>query len=515
MEELKTSAFPHGLDYKIVYDTTPFIHESIIEVFKTLRDAIMLVAIVVLVFLQNWRATLIPLIAVPVAIIGTFAVMAAIGFSLNNLSLFGLVLAIGIVVDDAIVVVENVERWLEQGLSPRDAARKAMDEVTGPVVAVALVLCAVFVPCAFITGITGQFFRQFAVTIAVSTVFSAFNSLTLSPALAAILLKPHGTKKDHLDAAARSLSRLVLQAVQRASSTVGTTIYTRHCGHVAAHQRHRPARLRRLALPDLLEFHPGADRLHSRSGQGLSVVERAVARFGFGAAHAGRHATSSRKWPRIRRAWSTPSASPANRCILNANAPNLGSMYVMLKEFERTAADITADEHRRCSCASVAAMRFAKRVVTIFGAPPIDGLGTTGGFKMMIEDRGNLGLAELQKVSDAIVEKANKTPGLQGVFNSSRSDTPWLYLDIDRTKCLALGVPLNNVFDTLQVYLGSYYVNNFNDFGRSWQVNVMADTRFRNRVADIRQLKVPNSKGDMVPLATRAARPRHQPARSC
>ena len=191
MEDLK-KRFPPGLDYEIVYDTTPFIRESIIEVFKTLRDAIILVAIVVLVFLQNWRATLIPLVAVPVAIIGTFAVMAALGFSLNNLSLFGLVLAIGIVVDDAIVVVENVERWLAQGLPPREAARKAMDEVTGPVVAVALVLCAVFVPCAFIGGITGQFFRQFALTIAVSTVFSAINSLTLSPALAALLLKPHG-----------------------------------------------------------------------------------------------------------------------------------------------------------------------------------------------------------------------------------------------------------------------------------------------------------------------------------
>src|SRR5271166_731935 len=197
MEELKTS-FPEGLDYKIVYDTTPFIRESVAEVFSTLRDALILVAIVVLVFLQNWRATLIPLVAVPVAIVGTFAVMAALSYSLNNLSLFGLVLAIGIVVDDAIVVVENVERWLEQGLPPREAARRAMDEVTGPVIAVALVLCAVFVPCAFLSGITGQFFRQFAVTIAVSTVISAFNSLTLSPALAAILLKPHGARRDPL-----------------------------------------------------------------------------------------------------------------------------------------------------------------------------------------------------------------------------------------------------------------------------------------------------------------------------
>src|SRR5262249_30837153 len=197
MEKLK-ERFPDGLDYRIIYDTTPFIRESIVEVFKTLRDAIILVALVMLIFLQSWRAALIPLVAVPVALVGTFTVLAAFGFSLNNLSLFGLVLAIGIVVDDAIVVVENVERWLERGLSPRDGARKAMDEVTGPIVAIALVLCAVFIPAAFIGGITGQFFRQFAVTIAVSTLFSAFNSLTLSPALAALLLKPRGASRDPL-----------------------------------------------------------------------------------------------------------------------------------------------------------------------------------------------------------------------------------------------------------------------------------------------------------------------------
>ena len=229
MEELK-KRFPEGLDYQIVYDTTPFIRESIIEVFKTLRDAIILVALVVLVFLQNWRATLIPLVAVPVAIIGTFAVMAALGFSLNNLSLFGLVLAIGIVVDDAIVVVENVERWLEQGLSPRDAARKAMDEVTGPVIAVALVLVRRVRAVHVLSGITGQFFRQFAVTIAVSTVFSAFNSLTLSPALAAILLKPRGAKRDPLDLAPRHEPGLVLPGCSTACSRSARAVYTRIVG---------------------------------------------------------------------------------------------------------------------------------------------------------------------------------------------------------------------------------------------------------------------------------------------
>jgi hydrophobe/amphiphile efflux-1 (HAE1) family protein len=498
MEELKAKRFPQGLDYKIAYDTTPFIRESIIEVFKTLRDAIILVAIVVLVFLQNWRATLIPLIAVPVAIIGTFAVMAAIGFSLNNLSLFGLVLAIGIVVDDAIVVVENVERWLEQGLSSRDAARKAMDEVTGPVVAVALVLCAVFVPCAFITGITGQFFRQFAVTIAVSTVFSALNSLTLSPALAAILLKPHGTKKD-------PLTRLLDFSLGwffkgfNAIFNIGTTGYTWVVGTLL-----RVSVIALFVYGGLLfltywsftrvptGFIPDQDKgyllMNVQLPDSASVqrTQAVVARL----------EQMARKTDGVEHTVTVSGQS----LILNANAPNLGSIYVMLKEFKDRrgiSANDVADQLRKQIGEEV-----RDALVTIFGAPPIDGLGTTGGFKLMIEDRGNLGLAALQKVSDQIVDRANKTPGLQGVFNSSRSDTPWIYLDIDRTKCMALGVPLNAVFDTLQVYLGSYYVNNFNDFGRSWQVNVMADTRFRNRMDDITQLKVGNAKGEMIPLAT-------------
>ena len=498
MEELKKRRFPQGLDYKIAYDTTPFIQESIVEVFKTLRDAIVLVAIVVLIFLQNWRATLIPLIAVPVAIIGTFAVMVAIGFSLNNLSLFGLVLAIGIVVDDAIVVVENVERWLEQGLSSRDAARKAMDEVTGPVVAVALVLCAVFVPCAFIQGITGQFFRQFAVTIAVSTVFSALNSLTLSPALAAILLKPHGTKKDIftrlLDFCFGWFFKLFNDVF-----TVGTNGYTWIVGVLL-----RVSAIALLVYGGLLMltywtftqvptgFIPDQDKgyllMNVQLPDSASVqrTKEVVDRL--------------EKIAKENAAVEHTVTVSGQSLILNANAPNLGSIYVMLKEFKArpgvSADNVAANLRTRCR------EEVREALVTIFGAPPIDGLGTTGGFKIMIEDRGNLGLAELQRVSDKIVEKANKTPGLVGVFNASRSDTPWLYLDIDRTKCMALGLPLNDVFNTLQVYLGSYYVNNFNDFGRSWQVNVMADTTFRNRVNDIQQLKVANAKGDMIPLAT-------------
>jgi hydrophobe/amphiphile efflux-1 (HAE1) family protein len=492
--------FPKGLHYKIVYDTTPFIHESIIEVFKTLRDAVVLVAIVVLVFLQNWRATLIPLIAVPVAIIGTFAVMAALGFSLNNLSLFGLVLAIGIVVDDAIVVVENVERWLMQGLPPREAARKAMDEVTGPVVAVALVLCAVFVPCAFISGITGQFFRQFAVTIAVSTVFSALNSLTLSPALAAILLKPHGAKKDIFT----KLLDLLLGwffKLFNAGFTLGTQAYTRIVGMVL-----RVSFIALAVYGGLLAltywsftqvpsgFIPEQDKgyllvnVQLPDSASVQRTQEVLARLETMA-----HATEGVEH----------TVGIAGQSLVSGtDAPNLGSMYIMLKEFaDRHGPGLSAPE-----IADLLRKRCRKEIrnasIAVFGAPPIDGLGTTGGFKIMIEDRGNLGIGAFQKVTDQIAADANATPGLQGVTNSLRADTPWLYLEIDRAKCLTLGVSLSDVFSTLQIYLGSYYVNNYNEFGRSWQVNVMADSAFRNRIDQIKQLKVANKKGDMVPLAT-------------
>jgi hydrophobe/amphiphile efflux-1 (HAE1) family protein len=499
MEELKTS-FPEGLDYKIVYDTTPFIRESVTEVFSTLRDVLMLVAIVVLVFLQNWRAALIPLVAVPVAIVGTFAVMAALGYSLNNLSLFGLVLAIGIVVDDAIVVVENVERWLEQGLPPREAARRAMDEVTGPVIAVALVLCAVFVPCAFLSGITGQFFRQFAVTIAVSTVISAFNSLTLSPALAAILLKPHGARRDPLtwllDLLLGWFFRLFNWAFGKGTAGYGWVVGRLLRGSVLVvlayagllvltyfqftlaptgfvPQQDKGYLLLNVQLPDSA----AADRT-----QKVMTHVGALARDTPGVAH-------------------TVGIS-GQSLILNANAPNVGSMYVLLKEFgQRRGPGLTADAiavalQKRCQREAPGAL------VAAFGAPPIDGLGTTGGFKIIIEDRGNLGLDELQRVSDQIVSGGNGTPGLQGLFSSSRANTPWLHLDIYRTKCMALGVTVSDVFNALQVYLGSYYVNNFNEFGRTWQVNIQADPRFRDRVQDIELLQVRNNQGQMLRLGT-------------
>jgi len=426
--------------------------------------------------------------------------MAALGFSLNNLSLFGLVLAIGIVVDDAIVVVENVERWLEKGAEPREAARRAMDEVTGPVVAVALVLCAVFVPCMFLGGISGQFFRQFAVTISVSTVISALNSLTLSPALAALLLKPHAALPDP----PTRLLNLGLGWFFRGFNWLfgaGTALYARGV-----------AGLLRVSLIALLVY---AGLL------GLTYVEFTRAPTGFIPDQDAGYfmltvqlpdAASVLRTEKViahidKLARTTPGVAhtvgvSGQSLILNANAPNLGSTYIILKGFEErrgpdlSATAIAADLTDRCR------REVPGAIVTAFGAPPIAGLGTTGGFKLIIEDRGDLGLDELQRVSEQVVARGNKTVGLEGLFNSSRADTPWLHLDFDRTKCMALGVDVSDVFNTLQVYLGSYYVNNFNEFGRTWQVNVQANRNFRELLPDILRLQVRNSQGQMVRLGT-------------
>ncbi|MHB1037863.1 MAG: efflux RND transporter permease subunit [Pirellulales bacterium] len=499
MKELRTR-FPDGLDYRIVYDTTPFVRESVNAVFYTLRDAVILVSLVMLVFLQSWRAAIIPLVAVPVAIVGTFAVMAAFRFSLNNLSLFGLVLAIGIVVDDAIVVVENIQRWLEQGLAPREAARKAMDEVTGPVIAVGLVLFAVFIPAAFVGGISGQFFRQFAVTIAFSTLISAFNSLTLSPALAVILLRPRSARRDPLT----WLLDVTLGWFFRLFNTgfnLGMSAYLRAVGMLL-----RVSVITMLVYGGLLAltwwqfnrvptgFIPQQDKgyllLNVQLPDSASVerTERTMA-----------HIESIvRGTPGVAHTVGISGQS----LILGANAPNLGSMYVMLDDFAdrrgpaRTADAIAETIRDRCR------RQVQGAIVSALGAPPIDGLGTTGGFKLIVEDRGHLGLAELQRAGDLIAAAGNRTPGLEGLFNSSRVNTPWLYLDIDRTKCMALGVQLSEVFNTLEIYLGSFYVNNFNEFGRTWQVNVQADQRFRNKVPDILRLQVRNAQGDMIRLGS-------------
>jgi multidrug efflux pump len=502
MEQLKAE-FPDDLEYKIVHDTTPFIEESIAEVFKSLRDAIILVAIVVLVFLQSWRSTLIPLIAVPVAIVGTFAAMAAIGFGLNNLTLFGLVLAIGIVVDDAIVVVEAVEHHIDHGLAPREATIRAMEEVAGPVIAVALVLVAVFVPCAFITGITGQFFRQFAVTIAVSTVLSALNSLTLSPALCAILLKPRDQLRDPLtwlvnislgwffrlfNAAFGTGTKVYLGIVGwglRLSLLVlclyGGLLYLTSVGFTKLPTGFIPPQdkgylLVNVQLPDSASLERTAE-----------VVDRVEA-----VAH---------KIPGIIHTVGIPGLS----VLMNANGSNFATLFIILDKFHA--------RHERGETARGIAMSLQKQCmeqildarINVFGAPPVDGLGSAGGFKLMVEDRGDGGNAALQRQTDALIAKGNEQPELVGLFTISSANTPQLYVDIDRTKSMQMGVPINSVFQTLQVYLGSLYVNDFNLFGRTWQVNLQADAGFRLTPEDVGELKVRNQRGEMVPLATIAA----------
>ena len=497
--------FPPGLDYIIGYDTTPYITESISEVIKTLRDAIILVAIVVLVFLQNWRAALIPLIAVPVAIIGTFAVMALMGFSLNTLTLFGLVLSIGIVVDDAIVVVENVDRWIAAGLSPRDAAVKAMSEVTGPVIGVAAVLSAVFVPCAFISGVTGLFFKQFALTIAISTILSAINSLTLSPALAAILLKPHplpgqvAAQKDPLEWIFNLLLgpffrlfnwglggvidgyvKIVAVLLRRSAWTMGLygillaltwkAVAVYPVGFVPLQDQ--GYLIVTVQLPD------GASVM--RTDQVLADVE-----------------ALSFTIPGV----SSTLTISGMSFLYNSSAPNWGSMFLVLDEFkhrqtpETRAMAILKTMRTRCQA------EIPDAVIGVYPAPPVKGLGTAGGFKFFIQDRGN---STPQAIQEATTQFADVMAdwGLFFVANDYRADSPQLFLDIDRAKIRGAGIPIASVFNTLQLYLGSLYVNNFNLFGRFWQVMIMADVPFRSAVKDLLNLKVANNNGQMVPLAT-------------
>jgi multidrug efflux pump len=509
MEELKKT-FPGGVDYAIVYDTTPFVKESIAEVFKALRDAIILVAIVVLVFLQSWRATLIPLIAVPVAIIGTFAVMALIGFSLNNLSLLGLVLAIGIVVDDAIVVVEAVEHKLEHGFTPVEAARAAMDEVASPIMAISLVLMAVFVPCAFISGITGQFFKQFAVTIAVSTFFSALNSLTLSPALCALLLKPKAEQTDVLtkvlnlalgwffklfnlgfDRASAGYARIVgwlLRLFVIVLVVYGGLLFLTYKGFTTVPTGFIPTQDKgylvvNVQLPD------------AASLERTATVTRELERIARG------DENDKENYPGIPGVAHTITI-PGTSVVQNANGSNFGTMFVVLDEFHNRhdsdksgnaiAAKLRAEFFRRIEEASLA----------VFPPPPVDGLGSAGGFKVMIRDRANQGLEPLQAATDAVVAEGNRTPGLIGLFTPFRANTPQMYVDVDRRKCISMGVPINDVFLTLQVYLGGYYTNDFNDFGRTWQVNLQADPGRRLTPEDVKQLKVRNRDGEMVPIGS-------------
>jgi hydrophobe/amphiphile efflux-1 (HAE1) family protein len=498
MAELKQQ-FPEGVDYAVVYDPTVFVRDSIHEVIKTLLEATLLVVVVVVVFLQTWRASVIPLAAVPVSIVGTFAIMLASGFSINTLSLFGLVLAIGIVVDDAIVVVENVERNIELGLTPREASHRAMEEVSGPIIAIALVLCAVFVPVAFISGLTGQFYRQFALTIAFSTLISAFNSLTLSPALAAILLQPHGAAPDRLG-----------RAIERG---LGWFFHPFNRAFRAASHRYGEAvtrLIRRSAIP--LAVYAGLIVLalvgFRRVPPGFVPTQDKQYLVAF--AQLPDAASLDRTEAVIKRLSAIALAQPGVRSTVAfpglsingfVNKPNAGTVFIRLDPFEERRDDAESGE------AIVAALnqKFAAiqdAYVAVFPPPAVNGLGAVGGFKLELEDRAGLGQEALYQAAQTLVGRAYQTGQLAGVYSSYQINVPQLFADVDRDRVKQQGIALSDLFETLQVYLGSIYVNDFNRFGRTYQVVAQADAPFRATAEDITRLKVKNARGEMVPLGS-------------
>lgn len=498
MDEL-AQAFPPSVEYRIVYDPTQFVRASIKAVVITLLEAVALVVLVVIVFLQTWRASIIPLLAVPVSIIGTFSLMHAFGYSINALSLFGMVLAIGIVVDDAIVVVENVERNIEAGLSPRDATYRAMREVSGPIIAISLTLVAVFVPLAFMTGLTGQFYQQFAMTIAISTVISAFNSLTLSPALAALLLKGHDTPPDALT---RIMNRLFggffarfNRFFARASEGYGrgvTGVIT-HKGKSMGVYVLLLAATAGFAYVLPGGFVPAQDKQYLISfaqlpaGASLDRTENVIRRMG----------DIALQHPGVESAVVFPGLS------INGftNSSSAGIVFATLKPFaERKSLDLAADAIAASLNQQYGGIQEA--FIAVFPPPPVMGLGTMGGFKLQIQDRGALGYAELDAAAKAFVQAANAAPELGPAFTNFQINVPQLDVELDRVKARQLGIPVTDVFDTMQIYLGSLYVNDFNRFGRVYQVRAQADAPFRDRADDILQLKTRNAYGDMVPLSS-------------
>jgi hydrophobe/amphiphile efflux-1 (HAE1) family protein len=500
MEELSQD-FPPGLVYQVGYDTTPFIRESIREVFKALRDSIVLVAVVVLVFLQSWRAALIPLATVPVAVVGTFAAMAAVGFGLNNLTLFGLVLAVGIVVDDAIVVVEAVQLHIERGVPPRAATLLAMYEVSGPVVAVGVVLIAVFLPCAFLSGIVGQFFRQFALTIAISTLISTFNSLSLCPALAAILLKPHDARPDFVQRVLDFAFGWFFRLFNRAFDLAGR-VYVRGVGLTT--RGFVPALILLMYAAALGLTYRGYLRLPTGflpapdKGYLIASVQLPDA--------ASTERTRQAIDDVVKIVMDTPgvthvNAVAGNSFVLSAYGSNFGSMFVILDSFDKRRSDPSL--HADAIAAKLRA-RLAAGVpgadVQVFGSPAVSGLGRAGGIKMLVEDRGDAGPDALQGQTENLIDKAKQQPGVASAFTVFRTNSPTLYVELNAAACSAEGVEIRDVYATMQTTLGARYVNDFNRFGRTWQVNVQADPRFRNEVADVRRLKVKNASGKLVPL---------------
>jgi len=491
--------FPQGLDYQIVYDPTVFIRQSIDAVVHTLLEAVALVVLVVILFLQTWRASVIPLVAVPVSIIGSFAVLLACGFSINTLSLFGLVLAIGIVVDDAIVVVENVQRHIQAGQAPREATKAAMDEVSRPIIAITLVLCAVFVPVAFVPGLTGQFYKQFALTIAISTVISAFNSLTLSPALAALLLKPDGAQPDRLS-----------RFMERAFGGVFRRFNRGFAGAGAAYSRALQGTVRRsliavavyaglIGLTWLGFAHVPSGFVPDQDRQYVIAVAQLPA-----AASLERTTEVTREIGAIgmRQPGVTGAVQFAGMSV-NGFAPSSNSAIVFfpLDSFDR----------RRSAALSVKAIAGALNqklaaiqdaFIVVFPPPPVQGMGTLGGFKVQVEDRGDLGANALYAAVQDALGKAHQEPALAGAFSTYQINVPQLDVDVDRVKVKRQNVSLTDVFQTLQVYLGSLYVNDFNRFGRTYEVVAQADAPYRSHVEDILPLQTRNGHGEMVPLGS-------------
>ena len=554
MAEL-SERFPEGLEYRIIYDPTVFISESVNAVVHTLLEAFVLVFIVVLLFLQDWRATLLPMIDVPVSLIGTFAVMAALGFSLNNLSLFGLVLAIGIVVDDAIVVVENIARWMAKGLDRREATVKAMQEITGPVIAITLVLSSVFIPTAFIAGLSGQFYRQFALTIAASTIISAINALTMAPARAVQLIRPHapGHESEKREALPRvgvvlmfglmGYAFLAGQVAPLVGVSGGTWMWViRGAAFLTAGIAgwFLSPLVNRLLLAFFKAFNRVFEVTTNRYGQTVGSLLRfssimllvyggliGLTYLGFIRVPSGfippqdkgylivsvqmPDGTSLERTDTvIQRATASVLDSPgvANAVAITgfsgatrSNSSAAGAIFVILKPFdERAKGDLSGTKIAGTLSQKLAEIQEAS--IFVFPPPPVQGLGTAGGFKLQVQDRSGAGLVALQEATDKLVAAGNQQPGLTGLFTPFRANTPQLYADVDRTKAKMLDVPLNNIFETLQVYLGSIYVNDFNLFGRTYRVTAQAEGNFRSDASDIARLKTRSRSGDMVPLGS-------------
>ncbi|MGE8349159.1 MAG: efflux RND transporter permease subunit [Pseudomonas protegens] len=498
MAELKKD-MPEGVDYRVIYDPTQFVRSSIDAVIHTLLEAIVLVVLVVIIFLQTWRASIIPLLAVPVSVVGTFAIMLMMGFSINALSLFGLVLAIGVVVDDAIVVVENVERNIGLGLSAREATYQAMREVSGPIIAIALTLCAVFVPLAFVSGLSGQFFKQFALTIAISTVISAFNSLTLSPALAAMLLKEHDAPKDAFQKAFDKIFGVFFKHFNRlfgrASDNYGTGVS-------------RVLKRKSLSLLVYGVLVVTAVLIFNKVPAGF--VPPQDKQYLLGLVQLPDAASLDRTEAVLRDMTTTALAEEGVHAVTGyagwsingfVSSPNSGVAFFLLKDFaERKGPGMTGNEIAARLNARFGEIKGA--YTAVFSPPPVSGMGNVGGFKLQLQDRAALGTPALNDALQAFMAKAKQAPELAGMFSSFQMNVPQLYADVDRTRAQQLGLSIPSVFETLQIYLGSIYVNDFNKFGRTFQVKVQADSEFRGHAEDVGLFKARNDKGDMVPLAS-------------